>query len=239
MTGTDTPPPRLVVIGNGRMGRSVRQLAAERGWPVAAVIGRSESAELEGALASADVAIEFTTGEAAPGNVRACLRAGIPVVVGTTGWLAELERIRSEVSEAGGAIFWAPNFSIGANVFWRVARRAAELAATLPGFDAAIVETHHAAKRDAPSGTALELERRVSAALGHDVPVSSVRVGHVPGTHEFILDGQFEQLRVEHVARDPRVFAEGALLAASWLVRRVAAGSRGTFTMDDLLEEER
>lgn len=235
----DGAPPRLVIIGDGRMGGAVRQLADGHGWTVLATVGRAESAGLQAALAGADVAIEFSTGAAAPGNVRSCLRAGVPVVVGTTGWLNELEQVRHDVATADGAMFWAPNFSIGANMFWRVARRAAELAATIPGFDAAIVETHHAAKRDAPSGTALELGRRVNAALGRDVPVSSVRVGHVPGTHSFILDGQFEQLSVEHMARDPRVFAEGALLAASWLMRAVAAGSRGTFTMDHLLEEER
>jgi len=231
--------PRLAIIGNGRMGRAVHQLATEQGWPVVATIGRAESAELEQSLAGADVAIEFTNGAAAPDNVRACLRAGVPVVVGTTGWLAELDRVRHDVSEADGAMFWAPNFSIGANIFWRVSQRAAELAATLPGFDAVIVETHHTAKLDAPSGTAIELERRVSGALGHDVPVTSVRVGHVPGTHQLILDGKFEQVSVEHVARDRRVFAEGALLAARWLVRTVAAGSRGTFTMDNLLDEGR
>ncbi|MHB1224287.1 MAG: 4-hydroxy-tetrahydrodipicolinate reductase [Gemmatimonadaceae bacterium] len=235
MTLLDTAP-RLAIIGLGRMGRAVQQLADERGWPIVARIGHG--ADIERSLGDADVAIEFTTAAAVPGNVRACLRAGVPVVVGTTGWLADRERLESEVSERGGAMFWAPNFSLGVNVFWRVAERAAALMATVPGFEAAIVESHHSAKKDAPSGTAIELERRVRAALGHPVPVASVRVGHVPGTHELLLDGPFEQLRVEHVARDRRVFAEGAMLAASWLVRAVAEGRRGTFTMDDLLGEK-
>lgn len=236
---TRADAPRLAIIGPGRMGRAVRQLADERGWPVVATVGRGDPAGLQRALAGADVAIEFTTAASVAGSVRACVQAGVPVVVGTTGWLAWRDELERDVTTEGGAMFWAPNFSLGANVFWRVAERAAALVAGIPGFEAAIVETHHSAKRDAPSGTALELERRVSAALGHEVPVSSVRVGHVPGTHELILDGQFEQLKVQHLARDPRVFAEGALLAAGWLVRAAAAGRRGTFTMDDLLREER
>lgn len=230
--------PRIAIVGLGRMGRTVQQLADERGWPVVARVGRDGGAGVERALAGADVAIEFTTAAAVPDNVRACLRAGVPVVVGTTGWLAGREQLEREVREHGGAMFWAPNFSLGVNVFWRVAERAAALTATLPGFEAAIVESHHSAKKDAPSGTAIELELRVAAAMGHAVPVSSVRVGHVPGTHELILDGPYEQLRVEHVARDRRVFAEGAMLAAAWLVRAVAGGRSGTFTMDDLLGAE-
>lgn len=238
MTERPEGAPRIAIIGAGKMGRAVRQLADERGWPVTATIGRGDHGRMERALAGSDVAIEFTTADSVADNVRACVRAGVPVVVGTTGWLAGREQLEREVLESGGAMFWAPNFSLGVNVFWRVAERAAAMVAALPGFEAAIVETHHSAKKDAPSGTAIELELRVSGAVGHAVPVSSVRVGHVPGTHELILDGPFEQLRVEHVARDRRVFAEGALMAASWLVRAFAAGRRGTFTMDDLLGGE-
>ncbi len=231
-------PPRIAIVGMGRMGHAVQQLANERQWPVSACIGHDSGTDLESSLDGADVAIDFTTGDAVAANVRSCLRAGVPVVVGTTGWLSERQQLEDEVREAGGAMFWAPNFSLGVNVFWRVAERAAALIATVPGFEAAIMEIHHSAKKDAPSGTAIELERRVSSAIGHAVPVSSVRVGYVPGTHELILDGQFEQLRVEHIARDRRVFAEGALLAASWLVEAVRTGRSGTFTMDDLLGVE-
>ncbi len=231
-------PPRIAIVGMGRMGHAVQQLANERQWPISACIGHDSGTDLESSLDGADVVIEFTAADAVADNVRACLLAGVPVVVGTTGWLDDREQLEDEVREAGGALFWAPNFSLGVNVFWRVAERAAALIATVPGFEAAILESHHSAKKDAPSGTAIELERRVSSAIGHAVPVSSVRVGHVPGTHELILDGQFEQLRVEHIARDRRVFAEGALLAASWLVQAVRDGRSGTFTMDDLLGVE-
>jgi 4-hydroxy-tetrahydrodipicolinate reductase len=125
-----------------------------------------------------------------------------------------------------GALLAAPNLSLGANAFLPIA----EYAARLITFDAHIVETHHAAKRDAPSGTALELARRTGAARGSDIPISSIRTGNVPGTHTLLLDGGFEQIRVEHVTRDRRVFADGALTAAGWLI-----GKRGIFTMTDLL----
>lgn len=231
--------PRLALVGTGKMGRAVRALAEERGWPVAMEIGASGNAGgaalTRERLAGVDVAVEFTTPEAAPDNAIACLRAGVPVVVGTTGWLAERERVAAAVRETQGALFWAPNFSLGVNVFWRVAEYAATLMARLPAYDAHIVETHHAAKKDAPSGTALELQRRAAAALGRDIPTTSVRVGAVPGTHELMFDGAFEQLRVEHAARDRRAFAEGALLAAVWLADAWRGGRRGLFTMDDLL----
>lgn len=229
--------PRIAVIGLGKMGRAVAQLAEEREWPVVATFGADDARDGEGitreSLGDAEVAIEFTTPAAAPGNIRACVRAGCPVVVGTTGWYDERERVERDVLAANGALLWSPNFSLGVNLFWQVAEMAARLASRVPGFDAHIVETHHAAKRDAPSGTALELARLGSAALGREIPVTSVRIGHVPGTHELLLDAPFEQIQIRHVARDRRVFAEGALTAARWLV-----GRHGVFTMRDLLLSE-
>ena len=161
------------------------------------------------------MAIDFTTPDAAAENARACARAGCPVVVGTTGWYDELDAVAADVERAGGAILTAPNFSVGVAVFDRIVAEAARLFGRLGRFaDARLVETHHAAKVDAPSGTAGALARTASAALGRDVPITSVRVGHVPGTHELIFDSPFEQVRLVHEARDRRVFAEGALLAA-------------------------
>lgn len=230
---------RIAIIGTGKMGRAVREVAAERGWTVTAEIGgaqlRGGGAITRATVGDAEVVLEFTVPAAAPANIRACLAAGVPVVVGTTGWLAELAAVTDDARRTAGALFWAPNFSPGVNVLWRLAEQMARLTASLPGFEAAIVETHHAAKQDAPSGTALELQRRAEQGLGRPVPATSVRVGHVPGTHELLLDGPFEQLRLEHVARDRRVFAEGALLAAAWLVNAVRSGRSGVFTMDDLL----
>jgi len=228
---------RLAVIGHGRMGRAVEELAAAHGWTVTAVIDAGANQDGGGitarSLGNADAAIEFTTGGAAPANVRACVRAGCPVVSGTTGWDAERPRVEEDVLAGNGAMLWSPNFAIGVNLFWQVAELAARLAGRAKSFDAHIVEMHHAAKRDAPSGTALALQRLASTAFGSDIPVSSVRVGAVPGTHELLLDAAFEQIRVVHEARDRRVFAQGALLAARWLV-----GRRGVYTMRDFLLSE-
>jgi len=227
--------PRLAVIGDGKMGRTLVQLAPERGFMMCAVIGARHNPGGRGitgaALNGAQVAVEFTEPDAAPANVEAALRAGVPVVSGTTGWYGELPRLRDLATELNGALFTAPNFSVGVAVFARVAERAAALLAPLSAFDAQIVETHHRAKKDAPSGTAAMLRDVVGPALGRDVPVSSVRVGSVPGTHEVILDAPFEQIRLTHEARDRRVFADGALLAARWLI-----GKRGVFDMTDLLD---
>lgn len=229
--------PRLAIIGHGKMGRAVEQLAAEQGWTVTAIIDAKANDGGAGitarTLAGAQVAIEFTTGTAAPANIRALVRAGCPVVAGTTGWDAQRARVEEDVLAGSGALLWSPNFSIGVNLFWQVAELAARLAGRSKTFDAHIVETHHAAKRDAPSGTALALQRLATAAFGSEIPVSSIRVGAVPGTHELLLDGAFEQVRVIHEARDRRVFAEGALLAARWL-----AGRHGVYTMRDFLMAE-
>jgi 4-hydroxy-tetrahydrodipicolinate reductase len=226
--------PSLAIIGLGKMGQTLRHLAPERGWSIAAEIGGEGNEQGSGitaeSLRGADVAIEFTTPEAAPWNVRACARAGCPVVVGTTGWEDERPEVEREVLARDGAMLAAPNLSLGANVFLRIAEYAARQTACLRAFDAHIVDTHHAAKRDAPSGTALELARRVRRGRGRDVAITSVRTGEVPGTHTLLLDGGFEQIRVEHVARDRRVFAHGALTAAGWLI-----GMHGIFTMTDLL----
>jgi 4-hydroxy-tetrahydrodipicolinate reductase len=227
-------PTRLAVVGLGRMGRAVEQLAPERGFEVVARLGRADTRDgrsiTPDSLAGADVIVEFTTPDAAVPNIQAALAAGCPIVVGTTGWYAALPVVINEVRRLNGALLWAPNFAIGVNIFERLVEQAARLTAAAPGFDAHIVETHHAAKKDAPSGTALKLAQAARRGSGRDVPVTSVRTGSVPGTHELLLDASFEQIRLEHVARDRRVFAEGALLAARWLV-----GRRGVFQMSDVL----
>ena len=225
--------PRIALIGLGKMGRAVMQLAEEHGWPVVAALNAAAGGPTRERLAEADVAIEFTTPAAAPGNVLACARAGIPVVVGTTGWEAERPRVEREVLAAGGAMLASPNFSIGVAIFFQAAERLARLAGNAKEFEAHITETHHAHKLDAPSGTARELAHVAGAAFGRAIPVTSIRVGSVPGTHELIFDGAFEQLRLTHEARDRRVFAEGALAAAAWIV-----GRRGVFTMRDLIAGE-
>lgn len=219
----------LALIGLGRMGRALVDLAPERGFEVVARLGRGQPITRD-SLAGAAVAIEFTTPESAAANVFACAAAGCPVVVGTTGWYGQLPTVSAEVEGKGGAMLYAPNFSVGVAIFHRVVAEAARLFAGIASFDAHLVETHHAAKKDAPSGTAAALAQTAATAAGKPLAITSVRVGSVPGTHEIVFDAPFEQVRLVHEARDRRVFAEGALTAARWL-----AGRRGVFTMQDVL----
>jgi len=225
--------PRIALIGLGRMGRSVLLLAEERGWPVVAALNAAAGGPTRERLGEADVAIEFTTPTAAPGNIIACARAGVPVVCGTTGWDAERAHVDREVVTAGGALIASPNFSLGVAIYMLAAERLARLAGNAREFAPHITETHHAHKLDAPSGTARELAHRAGEAFGRPVPITSIRVGAVPGTHELLFDGAFEQIRLTHETRDRRVFAEGALAAAQWIV-----GRKGIFTMRDLIAGE-
>ena len=229
-----TTRSRLAVIGDGRMGLAIASLAEEAGFDVVALLGEHQvlphgiTAEL---LDGAEVAVEFTTAQSAAANVRGCMAVGCPVVCGTTGWDAERATVEAEVRASRGAFLWAPNFSVGVHLFSSmVAHAAALVAGAHAGFEVHLVETHHSRKLDAPSGTARALARAAEKAGGTPVPITSVRVGSVPGTHEVIFDGAFEQIRLQHTARDRRVFATGALAAARWLI-----GKQGVFTFDHML----
>jgi len=228
--------PRLAIIGLGKMGRAIDQLAPERGFDVVARIdpdGGDATSVKRDALNGADVAVEFTVPTASPANIRAAIDAGCPIVVGTTGWYDRRGEIEKFASERKGAVLIAPNFSVGVAAFGEIVKAAARALRSAPGFDAHITETHHSAKQDAPSGTAANLEKLAAKEWGRGIPITSIRTGSVPGTHEFLFDAPFEQIRIEHVARDRRVFADGALLAAKWLI-----GKRGVFTMSDVLAGE-
>jgi 4-hydroxy-tetrahydrodipicolinate reductase len=227
-----TATKRVALIGMGKMGRAIAELAPSRGWDVVATLdeAHTKSGITREMLNTADVAIEFTTPEAAPKNIRDVVAVGVPIVVGTTGWYNEFDDVKRDVESNNGGLLAATNFSVGVNIFEQIAAFAAKLLANAPGFEAHLIETHHSAKKDAPSGTAATLEKAASAAYGKSIPITSVRVGAVPGTHEFIFDSPFEQIHLEHIARDRRVFAEGALVAAAWLV-----GKRGVYSMKDVL----
>lgn len=226
---------RIALVGDGKMGRAIADLARERAFVVTSMIGAADNGDARAItrerLGDAEVVIEFTEPGAAPSNIVAAVKAGYPVVTGTTGWAKELDRVVRDVTAANGALIHAPNFSIGVNLFLALAAAAGKIMRGAPEFDSHIVETHHSAKKDAPSGTAVALERAVANTLGRNVPTTSVRTGSVPGTHELTFDGAFEQIRIAHTARDRRVFADGALRAAAWI-----RGKRGVFTMRDVLE---
>ncbi|HJU72794.1 MAG TPA: dihydrodipicolinate reductase C-terminal domain-containing protein [Gemmatimonadaceae bacterium] len=227
---------RIALIGHGKMGRAVEQVATTRGHAIAAIVGKEQSASLtRDSLGGADVAVEFSVPEAAVPNALACVRSGVPVVVGTTGWTSQLATLEREVQRANGALLWAPNFSIGVQLLAQLVEKLASLTPEARGFALQMIETHHAAKKDAPSGTAAMLAKLYTAAAATDIPITSVRIGHVPGRHEIIADGQYEQLRLVHEARDRRVFADGAVTAAEWLAQ---SGRRGVFTLRDVLSSD-
>jgi 4-hydroxy-tetrahydrodipicolinate reductase len=223
---------RIAIVGMGKMGHAIAELAPSRGWEVVARLDAPDTKQgiTKAMLGNADVAVEFTTPEAAPDNIRAIAAAGCPVVVGTTGWYDAMSSVVAEVERRGGAMLPATNFSLGVNIFEQIVAHAAKLLAGVSGFEAHLTETHHSAKKDAPSGTAATLGRAASKEYGREIPITSIRVGSVPGTHEVVFDAPFEQIHLEHIARDRRVFAEGALVAAAWLI-----GKRGIFTMRDVL----
>ena len=226
---------RIAVIGDGKMGRLVAALAPDAGHELVAHVGpeASRAGLTREALGHADVAIEFTVPSAAPALIRACADLAIPVVSGTTGWEPERPAVERHLDATAGALLWAPNFSLGVHLFAKVVAEAAKrFAHPAAAFDAHLVETHHAQKLDAPSGTAKMLAGAAAKAGGRAMPITSIRTGAVPGTHEVVLDAAFEQVRLVHEARDRRVFAAGALAAARWIL-----GRRGIFTLDDLFGE--
>lgn len=227
---------KIALIGYGAMGQLVGDLAGKRGHDVAlkldlADAGRS-AAELAELLRGFDVAIDFSIGEAVPKNATACVTAAVPLVVGATGWNSQLEAVRGIVEEAGGAMIYGANFSIGVQIFYRIAARAAELFRNVDSYDPFIEEAHHKRKRDAPSGTALHLEKIAAQKLGREVPVSSTRAGYIPGTHRLGFDSAADHIRITHEARSREGFAAGALMAAEWI-----AGRKGFYEFSEVFDE--
>jgi 4-hydroxy-tetrahydrodipicolinate reductase len=221
---------RLLLLGYGRMGRIVDGLSAEYGMEV---VGRVDPVHGESpeTWPAADVAIDFSVASAVPGNVRRLGAQGTSVVIGTTGWSAEEAAVRREAAAAGIGVVAAANFALGVNLFLALTERVAELMAPHGEFGAWIHEAHHAAKRDAPSGTALSLEAALRT-RGYDRPldVSSTRAGSIPGTHTVGFDAASETITLTHSARDRSGFARGALQAARWV-----HGRSGWFSMRDVL----
>jgi len=226
---------RVVIVGNGRMGKAVAALALQRGHGIHTVLDSSDNAGgralTRERMVGCDVAIEFTRPDAVVSNLERLIDLGIPTVTGTTGWSDALPRIAALVKERRGGLLHAANFSVGVHLFLRAARELARSFSGRPEFNASIREEHHAAKLDTPSGTALLLQQRLGDSDGlRSFPITSVRAGSVPGTHTLTYEGPHETVSLSHVARDRQSFAEGALTAAEWL-----PGRTGVFTFEDLL----
>jgi 4-hydroxy-tetrahydrodipicolinate reductase len=220
----------LLIVGRGRMGRIVEALAPDYEFEVAGTVDIDNAAQPE-SWPKADVAVDFSLAEAVPQNFPVLAARGVNIVIGATGWQAHEPRLRAETEARGIGVVAAPNFAIGVNLFLALTERAAELWRDQPAFGAWLHELHHAAKKDAPSGTALALEAAMrTKGYAHPIDVSSTRAGSIPGTHTIGFDAAAETITLTHTARDRTVFARGALQAARWL-----RGRRGWFTMRDVL----
>jgi 4-hydroxy-tetrahydrodipicolinate reductase len=225
----------LAIIGFGKMGHIIEELAPASGFTVCS--RQDANGNLNGAgltkesLRGADVAIEFSEPGAAVANIERLAALGVNIVCGTTGWHAELPRVREAVESAGVGLVWSRNFSIGVNLFVRLVNEAGRLFASQPAYGAWGWEIHHATKKDAPSGTMLQLvEELKRAGYPLEVSVSSSRAGAHAGTHEIGFDSAADTITLRHTARSREGFARGALLAAKWI-----AGRRGVYEFQTVL----
>ena len=236
---------KIVIIGYGRMGRGIEKLARERGHSIHAIIdNESDWSKYDAIIEDADVAIEFTTPDTAPGNIERCFDKGIAVVSGTTAWHEHLPRIIDLCQEKNQTLFHAPNFSIGVNIFFEINRKLAALMAGIPTYGVRLSEIHHTQKLDAPSGTAVALANDILDCRedlkgwilsdkneeNEAIPIEALRVDNTPGTHSVTYNSPIDSIEIKHVAHSREGFIEGALLAATWVHDK-----KGIFTMKDLL----
>ena len=218
------------------MGQLVAAEARAAGDEVGAVVTSQERElnpnQLTDKIKDHDVAIDFSVGEAVLRNIEACALARVPLVEGTTGWKAHENTAKQIVTEHSAALVYGANFSIGVNLFYRIADYAAKLFASVDGYAPFIEEAHHMRKRDAPSGTALQLRELMAQHLGPEIPTASTRAGYIPGTHRVGFDSEADQVLLVHAARSRKGFASGALLAAHWI-----AGRTGVFQFSEVIDE--
>jgi len=221
----------LLLLGRGKTGTLVEEVARARGHSVRALRSHENadtSALTPETLRAVEVVIDFTSAQAALENIAACARAGRSMVVGTTGWYDELPRVREMVEQSGIGFLYAANFSIGVNIFFDIAATAA--AALSRGYSGHITERHHVHKKDAPSGTALTLQRLMEQRSGVKVEITSEREGDVVGVHRIRLESAADSITLVHEAESRRGYAEGAVLAAEWL-----HGRKGFYQFSDVL----
>jgi 4-hydroxy-tetrahydrodipicolinate reductase len=262
---------KLAIIGYGKMGRILERTALERGHQVVAVVEPfhsgpppvsavplSRSLGESAALAAADVAMEFTRPDTAAENIRGLLERGIPVATGTTGWHDRLQEITELTAAKQGSLCWSSNYSLGVNLFYRIAEFAAKLSDPFPEYDVGGWEFHHNKKVDSPSGTAKILTEKVLAVMtrktkavyetlsgrppaAEELHFPSLRVGSMPGLHAIAFDSPADTIEIRHTARSRDGLALGAIRAAEWLVnaapgKPAGAARKGVFTIDDVLE---
>jgi 4-hydroxy-tetrahydrodipicolinate reductase len=236
---------KIALIGYGKMGHEVEIVALARNHEIVLRIDKDNQGDLTLAnLKNVEVAIEFSTPATAYQNVKICLESKTPVVVGTTGWMENLEEAKSIVNSSNSALFYASNYSIGVNLFFRMNKVLCDYINVVKGYSPSITEIHHTQKLDAPSGTAITLANTIANSIeeikgwtllpekeDRKIPIEAVREGNVPGTHVLTFDSEQDEIVLTHRAKNRKGFAIGAVLAAEFL-----AGKVGVFTMNDLLK---
>lgn len=234
---------KIALIGYGKMGKTIERIALERGHEIVSIIDINNTEDFTSeAFKSADVAIEFTMPATAFDNYMMCFAAHVPVVSGTTGWLDKLDVIKEKCAYEGQTLFYASNFSIGANILFALNKHLAKIMNNFPDYDVQITETHHIHKLDAPSGTAItlaegvmsELDRKKQWVLGEagqpaDLSIQAIREGEIPGIHEIVYQSDIDTISIKHDAKNRDGLALGAVVAAEF-----TAGKKGFLTMQDM-----
>ncbi len=238
---------KIALIGYGKMGKEIEQILLSRGHSVPLIIDIDNRADLcAEKMQGIDVAIEFTTPGTAFDNIAACLRLGVPVVAGTTGWMNRFTEAEALCRELGGGFFYASNYSVGVNLFFELNRRLAQLMNRFGEYDVTLEEVHHTQKKDAPSGTAVtlaegileELDRKKTWICGtttvpEELEIAAIRRSVVPGTHTVTYESEVDQIQITHTAKSRRGLALGAVMAAEFLT-----GKQGIYTMSDLMNTD-
>lgn len=236
---------KIALIGYGKMGKTIEQIARNRGHEIVSIIDLNNPEEFESdAFKSADVAIEFTVPSTAFSNYMKSFAAGVPVVSGTTGWLDRIGEVKEMCEKEGKTFFYASNFSIGVNIFFAVNKYLAKIMNNFPDYEVSMTETHHVHKLDAPSGTAITLAEGILANMERkdrwvledaeqvaDLPIHAIREGEVPGIHEVVYESDVDFIRIKHDAKSRAGFALGAVIAAEF-----TAGKQGFLGMDDMFQ---
>lgn len=229
---------KIALLGYGKMGKVIEKIALERGHII--VLKKDQDASFEG-LKNADIAIDFSIPESAVVNISECLNTNIPVISGTTGWLADYNKMVDLCVAKNGSFIYGSNFSLGVNIFFELNEYLAKMMANLNQYKVSMEEIHHTQKLDAPSGTAITLAEGVvkhtqysnwtlETPIGNEIHIEAKRIENIPGTHSVFYDSTVDQIEIKHTAHNRDGFALGAVIAAEWLV-----GKKGVFTMKDVL----
>lgn len=229
---------KIALLGYGKMGKTIEQIALKRNHDICLKVDEdTQSYDLD----AVDVAIDFSTPDAAVANITSCLNRNVPVISGTTGWLQHYDEVVALCHEKNGTFLYASNFSLGVNIFFELNKTLAKLMAKLPEYDISMEEIHHTQKLDAPSGTAISLADDIiknskygtwtlDAAKPKELHIEAKRIDNVPGTHEVSYTSQVDTIDIKHTAHSRDGFALGAVIAAEWIVNK-----NGVFTMKDVL----